>query len=196
MKDIKTKISETQNSSNIDTCLSCKSKDKPTNEYLCIAWYTRAYMFDECSKIFDNETYDMQKICTSCQNIPKTDILNAIDSNEIEDWRGLSLKSKKKKSRYLETNDIVFDLKETKLRNIPILQNGNNINLKSINIKGKKMSIIQTCAFDSIYQIFLISLLQSENFKTAASDISDRNIFLQIILDSFTNGLTKHTYYL
>jgi len=179
-----------------DICLACESGDKPANKYLCIVCNILVHNSSECSKIFDNEDYNMQRICTSCQNIPKTDILNAIDSNEVENWRGLSLRSAKKKSRYLEKNNIVFDSKETKLRNIPILLNGNNINLKPINIKGKKMSIIQTCAFDNIFQIFLISLFQSEHFKMAVSNISDSNSFLQIILDTFKNGLTKHIYYL
>lgn len=72
-------------------------------------------------------------------------------------WKiGLILKSTKKKSRYLDKNNICLDLEKTKLRNIPILQNGNNISLKPINIKGKNLSLIQTCAFDSIFQIFLL----------------------------------------
>lgn len=179
----------------INTCL-CKSENKPSNKNLCIACNTPVHISEECSKIFDSETYGKQRICTSCQHIPKQDILNAIDSNNIENWRGLALKSTKKKSTYLDKNEMVFDLKETRLKNIPILRNGNNINLKAITIKGKKISVIHTCGFDSIFQTLLIALFQSEHFKTTIVKISDSNLFLQIILDAFKNGLTKHTYYL
>jgi len=113
----------------------------------------------------------------------KKNILNAINSNEVENWRGLTLKSAKKKSRYLDKNNICLDLEKTKLRNIPILQNGNNISLKPINIKGKKFSLIQTCASDSIFQIFLLALFQSEEFKTIATDLD--NTFFKIILDTW-----------
>lgn len=121
------------------------------------------------------------------------DILNAIDSNE-ENWRGLTLKSARKKSRYLDKSNICLDVEKTKLKNIPILQNGNNISLKPIIIKDKKLSLIQTCAFDSIFQIFLLILFQSQDFKTVATDLDDSNTFFKMILDTFTNGISKNTY--
>ena len=67
--------------------------------------------------------------------------------------------------------------------------------MKPINIKGKKLSLVQTCAFDSIFQIFLLTLFQSEDFKTVATDLSNDNIFFKIILDTFIHGISENTYY-
>jgi len=176
-------------------CSICKSDDKISN-HNCIVCNRPVHALDTCSKIFDSEdTYGTQRICISCQNISKNDILHAIDSNQVENWRNLTVKSTKKKSRYLDKNNICLDLEETKLKNIPILQNGNNINFKAINIKGKKISLIQTCAFDSIYQIFLVALFQSEDFKTKVIEYSNKNMFFQLIFDTFSKDLSKNTYY-
>lgn len=75
------------------------------------------------------------------------------------------------------------------------MRNGSNINLKSSNIKGKKISLIQTCGFDSLFQIFVIALFQSENFKNTVADLSPRNNFFNMILKTSIQGLTKNTYY-
>jgi len=147
---------------NKDILLICKSDDKISN-HICIVCYRLVHALDTCSKIFDSEdTYSTQRICISCQNISKNYILYAIDSNEVENWRNLTVKLIFKKSRYLDKNNICLDLEKTKLKDILILRNGNNINFKAINIKGKKISLIQTCVFNSIYQIFLVALFQSE----------------------------------
>lgn len=76
------------------------------------------------------------------------------------------------------------------------MRNGNNINLKPINIKGKKFLLIHTCAFDSIFQIFLISLFLSEDFKAKVTDYSNKNMFFKQISDTFSQGLSRNRYYL
>ncbi|EZA50282.1 hypothetical protein X777_11293 [Ooceraea biroi] len=62
--------------------------------------------------------------------------------------------------------------------NIPILRNGSNVNLKPVNVKGKKISVIQTCAFDSIFQIFLIMSFQSEDIKAMTTRYSNENLYI------------------
>lgn len=193
-------LSEIENVSSymyINTCSVCKSNDEPTDAHSCIVCNKLIHMCNKCLKINDTDEAhgtSVQRICTSCQNIPKKGILNAIDSNEVENWRGLTLKPAKKKSRYLDKSDICLDLEKSKLGNIPILRNESNTDLRPVNIKGKKMSLIQTCSFDSIFQIFLVTLFQSENFKTAVIDLDNKNFF-KMISNTSIHGLSKNTYY-
>lgn len=80
----------------INACLACQSGDKPTNNHLCNKHLCNklVHTSSECSQIFhvEEESKRIQRICSSCQNMSKKDILNAIDSNKLENWRGLTLK--------------------------------------------------------------------------------------------------------
>lgn len=136
-------------------CPAYSNGDMPTGAHLCIICKNAVHILDECSLVFgDEEGYGERRICKKCSVEKCTPDILA--SSEIENWRGLAKKkSKKRIAKYLGQNKqaIQDSLSFIKNNNIPILKNGSNISLRSIKMSKQIVSLIHTCAFDSIFQI-------------------------------------------
>lgn len=83
----------------------------------------------------------------------------------MKDWYGLeTAKSHKTNALYLENQYKLMDsLICKKAVKIPIIENDNNLSLKSLNINNDNYTI--TCAFDSIFQILLAAGYDLNNIK-------------------------------
>ena len=143
------------------SCPACNNGDIPTGAHLCAICKNAVHVIDECSLPFgDEEGYGEQRICKKCSVEKSTPDILA--SSQIENWRGLAKqKSRKRTAKYLGQNvrAIQDSLSYTKNRNIPILKNGSIISLGPIKLGKQIFSIINTCAFDSIFQIMLAASL-------------------------------------
>lgn len=94
-------------------------------------------------------------------------------------------------SEYSDTSYILYD----KLSKVPILSNGNCLKLKAINIKRRKLTLANTCAFDSVFQLFLAVVYDSKEFANKCNLMAQTNLFFQMMLDMSTKGISRTTYY-
>ena len=70
------------------------------------------------------------------------------------------------KGKYLQKGSIQNEfLLEKNLHKIPIIRNGNNISLKPVQIRKNKYSLANTCAFDSILQLFIAAYFDLKSIK-------------------------------
>lgn len=180
----------------IEECPACKNNDFPSDAHKCHICNKNVHALDSCSKAIEEEDegFGQKRICITCQCISPR-ITNKISSlNDVENWRGLAIP--KSKSRYLHKN---FQKNEfilhDKLSKIPILSNGNCLKLKAINIKKKKLTLANTCAFDSVFQLFLAAVYDSKTFANKCNLMAKENLFFQMVLDTSTKGISKNTYY-
>lgn len=100
------------------------------------------------------EGYGQARICKNCNdnNIVK----DVLPTREVENWRGLGMTKEKKRSKYLQTDNIENQLLITdKITKIPVMKNGGNITTQSVKMDSKRFSFTNTCAFDSTLQLFL-----------------------------------------
>lgn len=66
--------------------------------------------------------------------------------------------------------------------------------VKPVNIKRKKVTLANTCAFDSIFQLFLAAIFDSDVFENKCKEMTQENVFFQIIRDTSTKGIPRNTY--
>lgn len=186
----------TYNNPQIEECPACKNNDHPSGAHKCHICKKNVHALDLCSKAIEEEDegFGQKRICTSCQRMSPRLTSKMSNLNDVENWRGLAIR--KSKSRYLHKN---FQKNEfilhDKLLKIPILSNGNCLKLKAINIKGKKLMLANTCAFDSVFQIFLAAVYDSKAFEDKCNLMAQENLFLQMILDTSEKGISRNTYY-
>jgi len=180
----------------IEECPACINNDLPSGAHKCYICKKYVHALDSCSKAIEEEDegFGQKRICKSCQRMPPR-ITNKISSlNDVENWRGLIIS--KSKSRYLHKN---FQKNEfilhDKLSKIPVLSNGNCLKLKAINIKGRKLTLANTCAFDSVFQLFLAAVYDSKPFANKCSLMAKENLFFQMVLNTSTKEISKNTYY-
>lgn len=94
--------------------------------------------------------------------------------NEIENWRGLGkMRRKNKKSLYLgkgnhNLNDIIFS---KKCRKLPIIKNGNVESLNLVPINNVKLSLYNTCPFDTF------------EIKTYVEQQKAQNLLFEMVLE-------------
>ena len=100
------------------------------------------YALLECSEPLDTEEegYGQKRLCLFCKQSTK----EILSTQYEENWRDLN-----QQSNYLD-NELLLHSTLTK---IPILRNGNDFKLKATNFGKKKITVHQTCGFDSIVQL-------------------------------------------
>ncbi|CAG9818787.1 unnamed protein product [Phaedon cochleariae] len=118
---------------------------------------------------------------------------------EIEDWGGLASEAIKNKSRYLRRNpqtydNIILSSENERLTKIPILKNGNNPYLQAVKFKEKEYSFTNTCAFDSLVQIFLVGVCDDLHLREIFMGLKDNMKFAELILYIANKGTTQHAY--
>jgi len=52
-----------------------------------------------------------------------------------------------------------------KIMKIPIMKNGGNITMQSVKLDNKRFSFTNTCAFDSILQLFIAAYFDKDEIK-------------------------------
>ncbi|XP_048514045.1 uncharacterized protein LOC125501694 [Athalia rosae] len=181
-----------------NNCPACANGDLPSGAHTCALCGKAVHVLEMCSGTIGNdEGYGEKRICKDCQKLPRNTVETVVDSGFKENWRGLSTTVQKRGARYLQrdytANEFIVNSKITK---VPVLKGGSFCELKSVNVGGRKLSLIRTCAFDSIFQIFLAAVLDSDAFKEKASDLATRHLFFKMILDTSDAGINKNTYYL
>lgn len=75
----------------------------------------------------------------------------------------------KKTSMYCNNPEYVYRALrwETPNRDLPIFENGSSRFCRSL--KGQKYTLVQTCAFDSIFQVLLFAFVNDGNFRKTVS---------------------------
>ncbi|KAL4141463.1 hypothetical protein QTP88_004100 [Uroleucon formosanum] len=122
---------------------------------------------------------------------------NPKESNAVDEWRRRSKKQLKSTS-YILPNPHLSHVKLDNSRNsrlLPLLKNGSRANeLKSCAFKSQNASVIlsNTCAFDSIASMIMISFCDSQNYSRGL--LINKTKFIDFISNLVKNGITSHTY--
>jgi len=87
---------------------------------------------------------------------------------KTENWRGLNNKKKKRAAKYLGQNqhNIQVSLAWSKSTKLPIIKNGSTMKLQAVCIENTNYFLMNTCAFDSLLQIVLVTLSDYKHFST------------------------------
>lgn len=174
-------------------CPVCENGDKPTGAHKCDICKKAVHAIDECSVPLGEEGYGQMRICRDCS--VKKIINDILPTREIENWRGLAItKEKKTRNKYLQTdnleNQFVFHDKITK---VPIMKNGGNITIQSVKLGNKRISLTNTCAFDSLLQLFIVAYFNRDEIKNFIS-LNNSNTLFQLVLNIATYGIKKQSY--
>ncbi|MBW0494148.1 hypothetical protein O181_033863, partial [Austropuccinia psidii MF-1] len=121
-----------------------------------------------------------------------------IENNSEEFWNRSSKKQRNNNS-YLVPNTHLRHLNLNNSRNIkslPILKNGSRANeLKSCNLLDfGRIVLSNTCAFDSIASIFMISYCDSKPYSEEVDQLGNKNNLLAFISSIVKKGITASTY--
>ncbi|CAG9818821.1 unnamed protein product [Phaedon cochleariae] len=115
---------------------------------------------------------------------------------EVEDWGGLATAVKSRGSRYLTKNYDLFQAtnENKKLQKIPIMKNGNISSLQAIKFKKEEFSFGNTCAFDSLLQIFLVGVFDHPQLREVLLRLQKDMKFAELVLYISNNGINQHAY--
>jgi len=75
---------------------------------------------------------------------------------------------------------------------MPIITNGGNISIKAAKLGHNKISLTNTCAFDSILQLFIAAYFDKNEIKNFISS-QESNTFFKLVLD-ITHGIRQQSY--
>jgi len=176
-----------------DQCPACKNGDQPSGAHKCYVCQKNVHALDLCSTPVGEEGYGQKRICKNCQK--SSNVENILASREVEDWRGLvTTQEKKLKGRYLQGTSIQNEfLLDKNIRKMPIIKNGGNVNIKAVTFGKKKYSFTNTCAFDSILQLFIAAYFDKNNIKNFINNELN-NIFFKLICDMVSHGVRTLSY--
>jgi len=114
-----------------------------------------------------------------------------------EDWMGLGkYKNKTKKSKYIIKDPTILHCNDrSRSRNSVIggLRNESVSDLKSIYIDNEYVSLINTCAFDSISQVMFCAYADSELYPEFV-DRRTENKFMELVSHAVRDGITVQSY--
>ncbi|XP_050503633.1 uncharacterized protein LOC126882697 [Diabrotica virgifera virgifera] len=131
-------------------------------------------------------------LCNNCNAV--NNVQQIIDLGKEENWRGQVTKASKnttkksrtksaKLSKYLDQNQTTFDsLFQDNLQKVPILKNGNALNLKGVKIKKQLYSFYNTCAIDSIVQSFIVGAIDHSEVENALKTLQKDCPFIALTL--------------
>lgn len=105
----------------------------------------------------------------------------------MENWGGQAKKFHDKEIRGLYLQMIypkqMFNETKKKLSKIPILKAGTQNDLKALSYDDRKINLINTCAFDCVFQLFLCLLYDSDNVHDTAKSLIFKCPFLKMLVD-------------
>lgn len=122
---------------------------------------------------------------------------STLASKEIENWCGLaSSKAQLRKGKYLQGLQSIDNefLIENSIRKVPIIKNGGNIIIKEVAFGNKKYSFTNTCAFDSILQLFVTAYFDKNGIKELIDRELINNIFFKLVADMTSHAVRKVSY--
>jgi len=174
-------------------CPLCKSGNLPSanDGHKCMICSVSVHAIPSCSTQRKGDK-DL-RLCLACSE----DVLEELEENKsVETWNRTSKKQRNSKS-YLCPNPNLrhLQLKSSKhIQSLPILKNGSRAQeLKSCTIKNLgKVIISNTCAFDTVSAILMVSINDSDEYKVKVDECN--NEFLKFTAELITNGLTSRTY--
>jgi hypothetical protein len=73
------------------------------------------------------------------------------------------------------------------------MKNGGNITTQSVKMGSKRFSVTNTCAFDSILQLFLAAYFDKDEIKNFIS-LNNSHIFFKLVINIATHGIKKYSY--
>ena len=192
LKDITAK----RNSNNKD-CTACINGDYPTGAHVCILCKSYVHLLPGCSiaKEEENEGHGEKRICISCSEDSTISTRMAFHTNE--NWRGLgSPKKKIRRAFYLQKAnlEILDHITSQSYCTLPIIKNGNNAGLSAVTINNAKITVTNTCAFDSIFQILLAAVTDYEVVRTYVEKQQSNNALFQMVLGVKNTKLSIKAY--
>lgn len=173
------------------SCDKCNAGNNPGDDFKCHLCNENVHASPGCSTSTEE---DGQRICESCFNSSTKEI--KIAYKEQENWRNLaSKKETKKRNTYLgKTNQDLLDVAtSSKARVLPILKNG-NIMMGFIYVGKLRLSVTNTCAFDSIFQVLLAGVTDHSELLKYVQSKKSRNHFFQMIINVFEKKISQKTY--
>lgn len=180
-----------------EQCPACSDQNLPTGAHKCTDCNKSVHLLSGCSyplPFSQEEGYGQQRLCKNCYIRRE----NFSEDQAVENWKGLALPPKKRKrSSYLEPNEEFKNIDFSSKRNsnpIGLLRNGNT-DLKPILWNGVNVILTNTCAYDSIIQIFSSAFSDSKNYENYVYSLCTDTVF-QIIKDVALSSITSRTYYL
>lgn len=171
-------------------CPVCINGDEPTGAHKCYICHKNVHAIDACSTPMGEEGYGQKRICKRCEIFGNANEI--IATREIEDWRGLASKTSSR-GRYLQRGNPEQDFLLDKLQKIPIIKNGGNVSVKAVKIGNEKYSFNNTCAFDSILQLFISAYFDKKYIKDITHKESS-NMLFKLIINIVTHGIKKSSY--
>jgi len=110
------------------------------------------------------EGYGQQRICMDCHNI--NNLQDIIATKEVEDWRGLVRADTQSKGDYLQKDTVQNEfLLDSNIYKMLIMRNESNLSLRPVKIGKDRYSLTNTCAFDSILQLFIAAYFDTETIN-------------------------------
>lgn len=86
------------------------------------------------------------------------------------------------------------NISQTKSRVLKILKNENFSDLRNIQIDKKMYTVINKCAFDSIFQIIYSSYVDSNIYADWVNDNVTAYMFFELIANALRDGINSQTY--
>lgn len=205
-------------------CTSCRKEDSDATG-LCRICKCKIHATSDCSIVPSNatgETHKQQRVCLPCFN--QGDIDAKLSLTETENHKGLPMKDeiasdkrqikdesitkKKRKNLYLggskqKISDMLhYQSTPNRIKPLALLKNGNNDKLAFITIGNCKVSLKNTCALDSLFQIYLAMATDCEKFREYLQNIYDdspgcaQNLFIRMILETLSKNVRQLIYLL
>lgn len=156
-------------------CPVCASGNKPDGAHTCITCKKFVHIIGGCSiAIGEEEGYGEKRLCHDCantaDNFEKTD--DSIDKADFSSTGPPAKKAYRRPAKYLgnRRDDVRDSLLWEKNRPIPIIRNGNAINLEPIKIQNQKVSLSNTCGFDSIMYMMIVAVMDFPHLRNKVSN--------------------------
>lgn len=157
-------------------CPACQNGDLPSGAHKCVICNTAVHALDCCSKAADDadEGYGQKRVCLSCYSAKSTDMILA--TRHEEGWGGElaerdrpSKKQKPAKYLGLQKHKVKEQLHFGQNKKLLTIKNGSHQSLHAQTIDGKKVYVIFTCPFDSLYQVVLAALCDRSDLRRMVS---------------------------
>lgn len=172
-----------------ESCAACKL---PSQNLQCAICNQSIHAGSACSVAAGAEEYGDKRICKECYGDSKK--CEILPLQACENWKGQAIEAKKRsRGRYLgaRKHEIKDMLKFENPKKIPILKNGSVLGLQLIKLQDTKITLTNTCAFDSLYQIFLAASSDNADLQEYVEANSDKNYVFQLI--EYTMKMRKIT---
>lgn len=156
-------------------CPACANNDKPGGAHRCVICNVPVHALDSCSKAVNDsdEGYGQGRLCLSCHSAKSVDFILA--SRHEDEWGGEvaaeKTKNKQKTAKYLgmQKHKIKEQLHFGQNKKLLIMKNGSHGTLRAQTVDGKKVYVIHTCPFDSIYQVILAAFCDRPDLRRMVS---------------------------